>query len=81
VSGDSAVNSEHQKNWHSALRVDIEPCPRAGDYGPKSAISIRPKEQLNRNISVGSAAFCFLLVMAFVVFGELPARQGSVERV
>jgi hypothetical protein len=72
VSGDSEQGSGHAKAWERELRASVDACPRGGDFGPGTAISIRPSKQLNSGISINGAMFRFLMTMAFTAFGELP---------
>jgi hypothetical protein len=72
VSGDSEQGSGHAKAWKRALRASVCACPRGGDFGPRTAISIRPSKQLNSGIAISGAASRFLITMAFTAFGELP---------
>lgn len=72
VSGDSKQGSGHAKAWKRELRASVDACPRGGDFGPRTAISIRPSKQLNSGIAISGAVFRFLMTMAFTAFGELP---------
>jgi hypothetical protein len=54
------------------FRASVDACSRGGDFGPKTAISIRPSKQLNSGMSISGAVFRFLMTMAFTAFGELP---------
>lgn len=77
VSGDSQEDSQYRRSWNKSLGAHIEPRPAGGDFGPKSAISILPKEKWNSKISIKGRAFRFFLVMAFIVFGELPVTPPT----
>lgn len=72
VSGDPEPDSDLTGAWKKELRVPVEPRPKGGDFDLKSAIYIRPNEKLNAKVSIGRAGFRFLLVIAFIAFGELP---------
>lgn len=78
VSGDSEPDSDFARAWKKELRVPVEPRPKGGDFDLKSAIFIRPNEKLNAKISIGCAGFRFLLVIAFIAFGELPLLEEPV---
>jgi len=72
VSGDSEQGSGHAKAWKREFRASVDACPREGDFGPRTAISIRPSKQLNSGIAISGAVLRFLMTMAFTAFGELP---------
>jgi len=72
VSGDSEQGSGHAKSWKREHRASVGACPRGGDFGPRTAISIRPSKKLNSRISISGAVFRFLMTMAFTAFGDLP---------
>jgi hypothetical protein len=71
VSGDPDKKSEDRKQWKGVLHIRIKPRPSGGDFGSKSSLSVRPAPQLNPNTNVKRSAFRFLLVMAYIAFGEI----------
>lgn len=76
-SGDRSENSAHRNAWSKQLRFEVKPRPSGGDFGPITAISIRPTVQLGDHITISRAAFRFLLVMGYIVFG--PKLQVGIE--
>lgn len=72
ISGDTSEDSDHRKKWKRVLKMQVETRPPGGDYGPKSAISIRAGDQFVADTRISHSAFRFLLVLAFIAFGEIP---------
>ena len=62
-SGDRSGNSAHGKAWSKRLGLKVKPRPSGGDFG--------------NHISISRAAFRFLLVMGYIVFG--PKLQVEIE--
>lgn len=54
------------------LKAQIEARSSGGDYGPNSAISIRVDSQFVGDARLKHSAFHFILVLAFIAFGEIP---------
>jgi hypothetical protein len=79
VSGDPAPDSDSANAWRKYLRVVVEPRPSGGDFGSKTAISIRPNRILNPKITIGFPGFRFFLVMAYIAFGELGQPSNGVS--
>ena|ERR1039458_9057781 len=88
-SGDRSENSAHRNAWSKQLRLKVKPRPSGGDFGPITSISIRPTVKLGDHITISRAAFRFLLVMGYIVFGPklqvqigataVPNSRGSSE--
>lgn len=77
-SGDRSEVSTHRNAWGKRLRLPVEPRPSGGDFGPITAISIRPTVKFNDQVSISRAAFRFLLVMGYIVFGpKLQVQTGA----
>lgn len=76
-SGDRSEKSGHRKAWSKRLGLDVNPRPKGGDFGPASAVSIRPTVKFDDHISVSRAAFRFLLVIGYILFG--PKLQVRIE--
>lgn len=72
ISGDTSEISNYRREWKRALQAQVETRPRGGDYGPNSAISIRAGGQFIGGTRINHSAFSFLLVLAFIAFGEIP---------
>ena len=79
VSGNNAEGSTDQERWKAELNVQVQPRPKGGDFGPKSSISIRPTQQIRDEIVVSRSAFRFLLVMAYIVFGQELGTKGDAS--
>jgi len=70
-SGDRSQESDHRKGWSKRLGLGVRPRPSAGDFGPATAVSIRPRVEFGDQISISRAAFRFLLVTAYLFFGPI----------
>jgi hypothetical protein len=72
VSGDPDPDSPYIKLWKdrlSELYMRITPCKMSRNYGPKSALSVRPCSSADAGLRTGNAGFRFAMAMAYVRFG------------
>ena len=75
TSGDADTASVYRSEWRrklSATNLLISSCPSGRNYGPKTALWIRPKLTALTKRDTSAAGFRFIMAMAFIVFGTIP---------
>jgi hypothetical protein len=78
VSGDRAERSPYRAQWTKLLhlnpRSQIDRPSSKVNFGPKSALSIRPIFVDANGNTDGDCGLRFLLMMLFILFGEIPSQ-------
>ena len=75
VSADADTDSQYRRQWRLKLSETyllISACSSGRNYGPKTALWIRPKVTALAKRNTGAAGFRFAMAMAFIVFGTIP---------
>ncbi len=79
MSGDADAGSRYRRQWGNELsetNLLISACPSGRNYGPKTALWIRPKLTALAKRNTSPAGFRLTMAMAFIVFGRLPVDQS-----